>query len=211
MRSSEKLDLLATALVAVQTALTPAVKDNKANYGTYADLSSVWEACRKPLTDNGLSVTQGLGQNTGDGFVWTMLLHKSGQWIVGECPLILGKRDPQGVGAAVTYYRRYGLAAILGITQEDDDAQSAMPGGKVKAAPGPAQQKAMEGTADKAPSGAFKFHKKAMEGTADMPSLAAAFGRAKAERERMSKVEFDALTVLKDARKSELNEGRRAA
>lgn len=211
MRSSEKLDLLATALVAVQSALTPAVKDNKANYGTYADLSSVWEACRKPLTDNGLSVTQGLGQNTGDGFVWTMLLHKSGQWIVGECPLILGKRDPQGVGAAVTYYRRYGLAAILGITQEDDDAQSAMPGGKVKAAPDPAQQKAMEGTADKAPSGAFKFHKKAMEGTVDMPSLAAAFGRAKAERERMSKVEFDALTVLKDARKSELNEGRRAA
>ena len=216
MRTSEKIDLLATALVAVQAELEPVAKDSTNPFfgKNYASLSAVWQEARAKLAAHGLSVAQGLGRDDKDGFLWTMLMHTSGQFVVGECPLILAKRDPQGVGAAMTYYRRYGLAAILGISQEDDDAQSAVDG-KSKApaerkAPPPAQQKAMERTADM-PSGAFKFHKKAMEGTADMPSLAAAFGRAKAERERMSKMEFDALTVLKDARKSELNEGRRAA
>lgn len=128
MKQSAELDKLAAAMAKAQDAMKPALKDSKANYGKYADLSSVWDACRESLGNHGLSVLQGLGTEGGaDGHLWTMLLHESGQWVLGECPLILGKRDPQGVGAAMTYYRRYGLAAMLGIIQEDDDGQSAMP------------------------------------------------------------------------------------
>lgn len=129
MKHSEQLDKIGAALAKAQSEMEPAIKDKtnpffKANY---ADLASVWAACRKALADNGLSVAQGLGGTvSGDGYLWTTLLHSSGQFITGECPMILGKRDPQGVGSAMTYYRRYGLAAILGITQEDDDAQGAM-------------------------------------------------------------------------------------
>lgn len=139
MKHSEQLDKIGAALAKAQSEMEPAIKDKtnpffKANY---ADLASVWAACRKALSDNGLSVAQGCG-GTGDGYLWTTLLHSSGQYITAECPLILGKRDPQGVGSAMTYYRRYGLAAILGITQEDDDAQSSMkPADKKAEAPAP--------------------------------------------------------------------------
>lgn len=165
MMQSEKIDQLAAALSKVQSALSPAIKDSKANYGKYADLTSVWDACRKPLSDNGLSVAQGFGRDDKDGYVWTTLMHSSGQWVSGECPLILGKRDPQGVGAAMTYYRRYSLAAILGITQDDDDAQSAMPKHKSIEAPAPmpspAPANAKEATADEfhaATEAAAKLH-----------------------------------------------------
>jgi hypothetical protein len=128
VQHSEALDQLAAAMAKVQAALKPALKDSQNPFfkSSYADLSSVWEAAKEPLNKNGLSVIQGFGQNSGDGFLWTMLLHQSGQWIMGECPLILVKRDPQGVGSAGTYARRYGLAAILGITQTDDDGESAV-------------------------------------------------------------------------------------
>lgn len=127
MKHSENMDKIAGAIAAVQMALRPALKDSSNPFfkSNYADLSSVWDACRRPLGANGLSVVQGLGRDEKDGYLWTTLLHTSGQYITGECPLILGKRDPQGVGSAMTYYRRYGLAAILGVTQEDDDGQGA--------------------------------------------------------------------------------------
>ena len=56
--------------------------------------------------------------------VTTTLMHSSGQWLRSKVKLPLSKKDAQGVGAAITYGRRYGLSAIVGIAQYDDDAQS---------------------------------------------------------------------------------------
>ena len=56
--------------------------------------------------------------------VTTTLMHSSGQWIRSKVKLPLAKKDAQGVGAAITYGRRYGLSGIVGIAQYDDDAQS---------------------------------------------------------------------------------------
>ena len=56
--------------------------------------------------------------------VTTTLLHSSGQWMRSKIKLPLSKVDAQGVGAAVTYGRRYGLSAMVGIAQFDDDANS---------------------------------------------------------------------------------------
>lgn len=127
MKHSETLGGLAPAMAKAQAAIGAAKKTSKGNYGKYADLASVWDACEAALEANGLVVLQGFSTEGGaDGSLWTMLLHTGGEYIIGTCPLVLGKRDPQGIGSATTYYRRYGLAAMLGITQEDDDGQRSM-------------------------------------------------------------------------------------
>lgn len=120
---SEKIDLLATALCEAQKVIKSAHKDSENPFfkSKYADLTSTWEACKEALTTNGLSVVQTMQGNT----LETVLLHKSGQWISGNCPLINLKGDMQGLGSSISYARRYSLAAIVGVTADDDDAQDA--------------------------------------------------------------------------------------
>lgn len=129
MQTSESIGNLAKALAAVQGSLQPAVKDadNPFFKTKYADLSSVWNSCRELLSKNGLAVIQGnsIGLD-GTVIVETMLTHTSGEWVRSELALPLAKHDPQGVGSAVTYGRRYGLAAIIGVVADvDDDANHA--------------------------------------------------------------------------------------
>ncbi len=129
MLKSDNIDELATALSKVQAKLAGAKMDGSNPFfkSKYATLLSVWEASRKPLTDNGLSVVQTCSVGESEGLIVdTTLLHSSGQWISGELAIKPTKNDPQGVGSAITYARRYGLAAIIGICPEDDDAESAM-------------------------------------------------------------------------------------
>jgi hypothetical protein len=129
---SETIGKLAEALSKAQAAMEPAIKDAENPFfkSHYADLSSVWEVARKPLTDNGLSVAQLTDVVDGNSVVIeTVLMHMSGEWIRGLLRMPYAKVDPQAVGSAITYGRRYALAAILGIVaDEDDDANSA--GGK---------------------------------------------------------------------------------
>lgn len=126
---TENISELAKALCIVQGILQGAVKDEDNPFfkSKYANLEAVWDACRKPLSNHGLSVIQTtVGDEQGNIQLITTLVHSSGQWIRGYLPLLLQKKDPQGVGSALTYARRYALAAIVGIVQVDDDAESAM-------------------------------------------------------------------------------------
>ena len=112
----------------------------------YADLASVWEACRKPLTDNGLSVAQICDTMEGQSVIETTLMHISGEWISGKHLIGSVKQDPQSVGSASTYSRRYALAAMVGICPEDDDAESTIdrkkkPESKLKAVEKSADQR----------------------------------------------------------------------
>lgn len=92
----------------------------------YADLASDWDACRDPLSKNGLAVFQVLSQVNGRSVLITTLGHSSGQWIRSYYPIIPVKNDPQGVKSAITYARRTALEAIVGIsTVEDDDGEAA--------------------------------------------------------------------------------------
>lgn len=133
MEKSETIDQLATALAIAQGQIQPAVKDadNPFFKSKYADLSAIWEACREPLSKNGLSISQFI-ENEGEFIhVTTMLLHKSGQWLSSSLSLKPTKTDAQGAGSAATYGRRYGLAAIVGIVADaDDDGNAASFGGK---------------------------------------------------------------------------------
>lgn len=114
---------LATALAKAQAAIKPALKDsvNPHFKSKYADLSAIWESCREPLSKNGLSIVQTMDFDAGEVWLKTTLLHSSGESIDGRYPLRPIKQDPQGFGSALTYARRYCLAALVGIVADEDD------------------------------------------------------------------------------------------
>ncbi len=118
---------LTEALVKAQAAMTPAKKDSQNPHfkSTYADLSSIIESVRKPLTDNGLAFVQLLSGAAAGVTVVTRLLHVSGESIETSCWMPVTQQSPQAFGSAATYCKRYALAALLGIATEDDDGNSA--------------------------------------------------------------------------------------
>jgi hypothetical protein len=75
---------------------------------------------REPFASEGLSVVQSVN----DGMLSTTIFHASGESISSTVPLFIPKQDMQGVGSAITYARRYGLAAACGISQTDDDGEA---------------------------------------------------------------------------------------
>jgi len=128
MNQSSSIAALAAALAKAQAEMSGATKDSANPYfkSKYADLQSVWSACRKPLTDNGLSVIQ-TSQPTKHGLMLvTTLAHSSGEWIRGYMPILAKDATAQSQGSGITYARRYALAAICGVYQADDDAEAAV-------------------------------------------------------------------------------------
>jgi hypothetical protein len=129
MEKSESIGKLAEALAKAQGAIEGAKKDQANPFfrSKYADLSSVWEACRKPLSDNGLAIVQIPLVSMGDDNVLlqTVLTHSSGEWLSGVMSMKPVKSDPQGVGSCLTYLRRYCLSAFVGVAPEDDDGNAA--------------------------------------------------------------------------------------
>ncbi len=126
MNQSDNIGELATALSKAQSEIQGAKKDSANPFfkSKYADLSSVWDACRDPLTKNGLSIIQTTGDRDGSVYLFTTLAHSSGQWIRSELKVIVGKSDIQALGSSLTYCRRYSLAMIAGVCPEDDDGNA---------------------------------------------------------------------------------------
>lgn len=92
----------------------------------YANLETCIEKTKNGLSNNGLCVIQTLGFKEGKPSLITTLWHTSGQSISGEQVIECSDpKDPQKVGSVITYYRRYGYMAILGLAPEDDDANKA--------------------------------------------------------------------------------------
>lgn len=120
---------LAAALAKAQGEMEGAKKDtaNPFHKSKYADLASVWEAIRGPLSANGLSVVQ-LVTEAPAGFVGltTILMHSSGQQVSSTFHMpVKDATNPQAVGSALTYARRYALSALVGVAPEDDDGNLA--------------------------------------------------------------------------------------
>jgi len=127
MKMSETIAELAKALAAAQAEIENASKAsvNPHFKNRYADLAEILNTSRPVLSKHGLSIVQMPFFSEGKVGVETVLMHESGQWIANELLGPCVKQDPQGVGSAITYYRRYSLAAFAGIAQEDDDANTA--------------------------------------------------------------------------------------
>lgn len=96
----------------------------------YADLGSVWDACRAQLSKNGLAVLQFPDVVTGEKGthvrVRTIITHSDGHSEQFDLPMPVTKADAQGIGSAITYARRYALMAAVGIAPEDDDGNAAV-------------------------------------------------------------------------------------
>jgi hypothetical protein len=128
MPTSPTIAALAAALVKAQSALSGAKKDStNPHFKTaYADLASVWDACRAPLANAGLSVVQLVSSDATHAIIETILAHSSGEWVSSTLAVPLTKADAQGLGSAITYGRRYALAAIVGVCPADDDGEAAV-------------------------------------------------------------------------------------
>jgi len=128
MNRSESIAALAKALVKAQGELENASKNasNPHYKSKYADLAEILNTVRPVFSKNGLSFVQCPTFLDGVASVETMLMHESGEWLSSTASAPASKQDAQGVGSAVTYLRRYSLAAVAGIAQEDDDANSAV-------------------------------------------------------------------------------------
>jgi len=130
MQTSETIAEIAGALSKAQGELANTTKDQRAIAGkaryTYANIAAVLDDVRPVLARHGLAVVQAVGKDGGDVLVTTRIMHQSGEWIESALPLPVDRMGGiQGVGSAITYGRRYGLQAMLGIASDDDDGAAA--------------------------------------------------------------------------------------
>jgi hypothetical protein len=100
----------------------------KYTYG-YADLANVLAAVRPALAKHQIATLQPVAVGRQGIVVTTLLAHPSGEYIRNDFALPLDSTDPQAIGSAITYARRYALQALLGVAPEDDDDAQAAGGG----------------------------------------------------------------------------------
>ena len=119
------------AFLEAQKAMRDPCKDasNPHFRSKFVSLKGVADAVRPHLHDAGIVVTQLIDHDEGGIVVRTILAHTSGGSIESRCPVVTTKQnDPQAMGSAITYARRYALAAICGVapSDDDDDAEAAV-------------------------------------------------------------------------------------
>lgn len=123
---SGQIGEIAAALAVAQAQMGHALKDSKNPHfqSRYADLASVREACA-PISEQGIAMLQFPTTDGKKVSVTTLFAHKSGQWVQSTCSADARASDPQSVGSAVTYLRRYGLLSMACVAPADDDGNAA--------------------------------------------------------------------------------------
>lgn len=125
MRKSDSIKNIAKALMTFQTKAEKISKDSTNPFfkSKYASLSNILEHIQIPLGECELSIAQ-FPDESG---LTTILMHTSGEYLESTYLMPVSKiNDPQAVGSAITYARRYALGSILGLNiEEDDDANKA--------------------------------------------------------------------------------------
>lgn len=146
MNQSEQIDKLVEALAKAQGAIQNPQKNKRVKVGEsyefeYADLTAIIDAVKQPLSENGLAYTQTLGPDDQKLYrLTTRLLHSSGQWISSETPLFVDTGKSQAFGSALTFMKRYALAALLGVAADSDDDANAADGNTAKVQDKPARK-----------------------------------------------------------------------
>lgn len=128
MKTSESIKQIAEALVSAQKEIKFAVKDstNPHYKSKYANINSVIDAVKAPLNNNNIAILQSLSPSDDNKLhLTTRLLHSSGEWIEDTAVCPIQKQDPQGLGSAISYIRRYSISSLCALYADDDDGQSA--------------------------------------------------------------------------------------
>lgn len=124
MKTSESIDKIIPAIHKVQQEIGIIGRKEKADVGKfsykYASLSTIWGKLMPLMEDNGLTVMQSPTSDMGD-LLTTTIFHSSGQFIQDRMRLITKSDDPQGIGAAISYARRYAITSMFGIVTDDDN------------------------------------------------------------------------------------------
>ena len=135
LKSSESIAALAAALARAQLELTNPEKSltatlpaasprEEARTYRYASLATGLDIVRKSLGRQEIAAVQStvIDQQTGLVRLMTVLAHSSGEWLSSEWPVcpVTETANPQRMGAALTYARRYALFTLVGIAGEDD-------------------------------------------------------------------------------------------
>lgn len=122
-KTSESTSKLDQALAKAQGQIEAAAKDKQNPHfkSFYADLTAVWDACRVALRDNQIAVTQWPVHSEDSRVHLVTRISHEGEWMQGEFSIPADKQTPQGYGSAISYAKRYCLAAALGVVAEMDD------------------------------------------------------------------------------------------
>lgn len=130
MRQSDTINELAAALAKAQGEFTNPERNREVTVKTktggdykfkYATFDAILDTVRGPLSANGLALVQGVAISERGTMLATKLLHASGQWVESETPVFYSEDRAQAFGSGVSYAKRYAVAALLGITADEDD------------------------------------------------------------------------------------------
>lgn len=124
MKTSESIINITTAFLKAQREIVSVIKDSDNPYfkSKYADLSAVIDACKDQLNKQGIAILQPIDGMT----VETILVHMTGEWFSSSTPIISkDEHNPQALGSAITYAKRYGLQSMVLLPAEDDDGNEA--------------------------------------------------------------------------------------
>ena len=179
------------ALAAAQGEIENAVKGsvNPAFRSKYADLAEVLNTCRPVLSKHHIAIIQSTAFDGSMVHVTTTLAHKDGGYVSAKASAVPAKTDGQGIGSCTTYLRRYQLAAMTAIGQEDDDGNSAQHAGK----PAPTRTSAGQGQ-DRSLPGIDKWldARQALRDASNMSELGAIWRDLSAEARKVLAQEKDA-------------------
>ena len=170
MEKSETIIELSKAFAKMQMELEQPLKNanNPFFKSKYVPLENVVDSITRAASKHGLSFTQfPSSDENGNVTVGTMVMHESGEWIEYD-PICLKpvKNDPQAVGSAITYAKRYALSAIFGITSDnDDDGNEATQLGKAKSKAMPNKQ--LPATNNKIPKEVVEAYKNGIQSVID--------------------------------------------
>jgi hypothetical protein len=127
MNKSESIKNIAGALVKFQASVSKVAKESNNPFfkSKYASLANILDTIQKPLSECGLAISQFPDGNA----LTTIIVHaESGEWMESSYVMPVAKQnDPQAMGSAMTYARRYALGSILNLNiDDDDDGEKAM-------------------------------------------------------------------------------------
>ena len=177
----------------------PLNKTNPFHKNKYADLTSILPIIRPTLRECGLTVFQPTDtDDSGNPVIHTVLSHISGQSIVSSLAMTPDKLNPQGIGAALTYGRRYALCSLLGIVADEDDDGNAASG--VKSSQKKTEKREDDSTFD------FDRYKADIDQAQDMEKLKFVGVQIKGQ-ESLSQEIKERLKPIYTAREKELKEG----
>lgn len=126
LKYSQTMSALSVALGKCQSEILHATKNsiNPHFKNRYADLEEIIDRVKLPLSKFELSCTQHPSFSESNVSLTTLITHSSGEWLESTSSAPVSKLDVQGVGAVITYLRRYSLQSIFMFASADDDGNS---------------------------------------------------------------------------------------